>query len=150
MKIRDALLIEGTSKLGILCYGVFDVSHLDDAIDALNQKTAANGSEVHSLLDEEWPNALLLNEITAPVDSDIDRLVSQAFEAMLAIPSCKAAVCMYDGAFGSYEDVLGADAASQTYAFCMAGEEPVLATDSEAMESEAWLSAIESAHNRLI
>jgi hypothetical protein len=149
MKIRDALSIEGTSKLGILCYGVFDVSKLDDAAEALSQKMGANGSEVYPLIDEEWPNALLLNEITVSDDSDVKKVVAQAFGAMFEIASCKAAVCMYDGAFASYEDIFGPDAASQTYAFCLAEEEPVFAADSEAMESEAWLSTVAKAHSRL-
>jgi hypothetical protein len=149
MKIRDALSIEGTSNLGILCYGIFDAAHLDDAAVALNQKTDSDISEVHPLIDDGWPNALLLNEIIVSNADDVDKIVSNAFDRMFEIASCKAAVCMYDGAFASYEDVFGSDAASQTYAFCFPGEDPVFAADSEAMESEDWLSVIEKARSRL-
>jgi hypothetical protein len=44
---------------------------------------------------------------------------------MFEVASCKAAICMFDGAFAIYEYVLGADAASQTYAFCFAGEQSI-------------------------
>jgi hypothetical protein len=149
MTIHDALLIEGTLNLGILCYGVFDAAHLDDAAAALNQITDSDIAEVHPLIDEEWPNALLLNEVTVSQDSDVDKVISQIFDTMFEIASCKAAVCMYDGAFASYEDVFGSDSASQIYAFCFPGEEPVFAADSEAMELDDWLSIIAKARSRL-
>jgi hypothetical protein len=84
MKIRDALLIEGTSNLGILCYGVFDAAHLDDAAVTFNQITDSDISEVHPLIDEGWPNALLLNEIIVSNADDIDKIVSKAFGQMMA------------------------------------------------------------------
>jgi hypothetical protein len=149
MNIRDALTIEGTSKLGILCYGVFPKADLDHAVAMLTTMAKGPEQEIFALDADEWPNAILLRDVTAPHDSDLAQLVTEAFDHMFAAKSCLAAACLYDGAFFSYEDILGPDAADQTYAYQIAGQAINFAGTSEVMKSGEWSIRIAAAHVEL-
>jgi hypothetical protein len=149
MNIRDALMIEGTSKLGILCYGVFPKGDIDHAVATLTSKSPAPEKEIFALDADEWPNALLLRDVTAPHDSDLAQLVAEAFDQMFEPNSCQAAVCLYDGAFFSYEDILGQDVADQTYAYRMRGETMDFAGRSDVLKSADWSMRIATAREKL-
>jgi hypothetical protein len=149
MRVRDAILIEGSTKFAILCYGVFAVSRLDLAFDALHTKVSSSNGQVHRLLGDEWPNGLLLNELVVEDERRIAGSALDALTRMMAADSCLGAVCMYDGAFGTYDDILAPHAASQTYGFCLRGGEPVLVLDEHILASSQWGSIVAQCRPRL-
>jgi len=149
MQVREALLIEGTTNLSILCYGLFSPSELDAAFEALHPKHAESTSRVHKLLDDEWPNGLLLREAIVSSEENFSRVVSEAIIDMFSVGRCMAAVCMYDGAFGKYGDIFAEDVASQTYAFAFSSAEPVVALDSQLLASDEWRLVIAHCRRRV-
>jgi hypothetical protein len=150
MKISDLLLVEGTSNITILCYGLFNAADLDQAVSMVEYEAAVGSFCVYPLMNDGWPGGLLLSETTLPLEYYAEKEVIKALRTMLGTSLCRAAFCMYDGVFGGYKDVFGSDSASQTYAFCFVDEEPVLAPNSLTLESEAWLSAILDARTRVL
>jgi len=149
VQIHEALLIEGKSKFGILCYGVFARGELESAYKKLSLKAESMDSRVHRFLSEDWPNGVLLNEVLVPQAEDIPRIAAEALTQMFKVGTCLAAVCMYDGAFGSYDDIFAPGIASQTYAFCLSHGEPVIVLDSGVIASTEWTAIIAGARERL-
>lgn len=149
MRVREALLIEGSSKLAILCYGVFPVSNLESAFETLRSREESSGSRVHKLLGDGWPNGLVLNEVLIAPQEDILRTTAEVLIRMFEIDTCLASVCMYDGAFGGYDDIFAPEIAYQTYAFCFFEGEPVIALDQSVLMSSEWRSIVTHARQRL-
>jgi hypothetical protein len=149
MRFREALLIEGGTNSAVLCYGVFAPPALDAAFETQRLQNVAPRSTLHRLLDDGWPIVLLLNEIVVASEEGIVGVVLEAMNRMLSLDRCAAAVCMYDGAFGSYGDVFGPDTAFQTYAFAFSKTEPELALDSSLLASDEWCSIIAQCRRRL-
>jgi hypothetical protein len=152
MRVRDALLIEGTTRFSILCYGIVVRPKLDAAYEALRlatRATRASSSQVHKLLDETWPNAVLLRELYLDDENAIPSAVTTTLSQMFDVAAPIAAVCMYDGAFGSYDDLFAEETASQTYAYCFAHGEPILALDAQILSSKEWRALIADCRARL-
>ncbi|VWX56024.1 hypothetical protein VARIO8X_110082 [Burkholderiales bacterium 8X] len=57
-------------------------------------------------------------------------------------------VCMYDAAFGEYRNIFAPEIASQTYAFCFKGCDPVIALDEEVLSSVQWGEIVASTRTR--
>lgn len=149
MRVREALLVEGTSKFAILCYGIFPVGELELAFEKVRSREESMGSRVHRFLGDGWPNGLVLNEVLVTRQEDILSATAEALIRMFDIGTCLASACMYDGAFGEYDDIFSSDIASQTYAFCFSDGEPVIALDTNVLDSEEWGSIVASARKRL-
>jgi hypothetical protein len=149
MRVRDAIRIDGSSKFAILCYGVFAVSKLDLAFEALRTRMASSNGQVHRLLGDGWPNGLLLHEFVVEDERRIAGGAVDALSSMVTTDSCRSAVCMYDGAFGTYDDIFSPDVASQTYGFCLPGAEPVLVLDEHILRSREWGSIVAQVRPRL-
>jgi len=149
MKIREALSIEGSSKLAILCYGVFSTTELDAAFRSLSQQPMDKDSQIYRLFDQDWPNGVLLRESIASTDTNIAWLACDAMNRMFEAGQCAAAVCMYDGAFGTYDDIFATEIAPQIYGFSLCAGESVVALDSHLLVSDAWKSVIEHCRHRL-
>jgi hypothetical protein len=107
-------------------------------------------SRVHRLVGDGWPNGLVLNEILVVRPEDLSRTVTEALARMSAVDACLASACMYDGAFGSYDDIFAPEVASQTYAFCFSEGEPVIALDADLLSSGEWALIVARARKRLI
>ena len=146
--MRQALSIDGTENSAVLCYGVFSAADLDSALEALRSKCADSGVKVFKLMDDGWPNGVLLSEATLSSDAGILIEVTEAMSRMFKVGRCVLAVCMYDAAFGEYDDILASSTASQTYAFAIASHEPVIALDENVLASQAWTSLIREARHR--
>lgn len=149
MQVHEALLVEGTSKFAILCYGIFPVDKLGPAFESLRSREELLGSRVHRFLGEGWPNGLVLNEVLVARQEDILCTTAVAMARMIEVATCLASTCMYDGAFGDYDDILAPEIASQTYAFCFSEGEPVIALDANVLTSREWGLIIANARKRL-
>ena len=149
MEIREALSIDGTENLAVLCYGVFSATELDLAFDSLRSKCGDSGVKVFKLMDDGWPNGVLLSEATLSSDANVLAEVAGAMSRMFEVGRCVLAVGMYDGAFGEYDDILGSSTAFQTYAFSTSIHQPVIALDANVLASQAWASLIDDVRSRV-
>jgi hypothetical protein len=149
MRVREALLVEGSSKFAILCYGIFPVSELELAFETLRLRGGAMGSRVHRFLSEDWPNGLVLNEVLVTRQEDIPRTTAEAMTRMFEVGTCLGSVCMYDGAFAGYDDIFSPEIAPQTYAFSFAEGELVIALDASVLMSSEWGLIVAHARKRL-
>lgn len=145
MRVRDALLVEGTSQFVIHCYGVYPLSESEVVYQAM--RTAK--SVVYKFVDDGWPNCVLLSETMVVTEDKILSAISAALTLMIEAEQCLAAVCMYDGAFGSYDDIFGPVVADQTYAFCFSKGEQVVNLDADLLSSKEWASVIARCRHRL-
>lgn len=146
MRIKDALLVEGTSNAEILCYGLFQHTDADTAYQHLQD----GGARTRLLVDDGWPQSLLLSETMIDSEEKIPAAVLAVLDQMFEVGKCLAAVCLYDGAFGSFDDFLGAPVADQTYAFCFSDGEPVVNLDPSLLKSEEWAAVIAKCRGRLV
>jgi hypothetical protein len=149
MRVCDALLVEGTTKYSVLCYGVFPLSELDSAFDVLNSIPNLADSHIYKFQDHEWPNGLVLYEVLAAQEEDVPVVTIDALAKMMKIASCLGAACMYDGAFGAYADIFAPESADQTYAFCLSAGAPVLNFEPSILASKEWELIIASARRRI-
>jgi hypothetical protein len=149
MRLRDALLVEGTSRFAILCYAVVPISRLGAASECLRLAIRASSVRVHKLIDEAWPNGVLLAEFYVDDEKQIEATVMKSLVQMFDTASPVAAWCMYDGAFGTYDDIFSVESASQTYAFCFHRGESVVALDDGLLASEQWSAIIAECRRRL-
>ncbi len=149
MRVRDALLIEGTSRFSILCYAIVPTPKLGAASESLRLATRASNYRVHKLVDETWPNGVLLGEFYVDDEKHIAAAVTTALVQMFDVASPLVAWCMYDGAFGTYDDIFSEESASQTYAFCFRSSEPVVALDDQLLASAGWLAIVDDCRKRL-
>jgi hypothetical protein len=95
MKIREALQVEGTDQLAVLCYGVFSKASIDAAALHFDRLGGRSPGLVHILIDDDWPNGLLLNEISVPEDSDVAAVVRQPSNECLRLKAARQpSVCM--------------------------------------------------------
>jgi len=79
VKVQEALTIEASTKSAILCYGVFLAAELDVAFEALKHDCAGVNARIFMLLDDEWPNGVLLQALFVSND---DHLLPTIVEAM--------------------------------------------------------------------
>jgi hypothetical protein len=149
MQILEALTVEGRTELNVLCYGVFAPAVLDEVFEALGRRRSGSASKIFKLFDEGWTNGLLLNETMVSGSTHVSLIISDAMSEMFAAGPCVAAICMYDGAFGTYDDIFSVDIASQTYAFAFSSDEPVVVMDSALVMSDEWRSVIALCRRRL-
>lgn len=70
-------------------------------------------------------------------------------EKVVSYPSCKVAICMYDGIFDGIESLFSCSLASQIYAFSFSPGSCVLALDDGVIRSQGWLEVIGEAKKRL-
>ena len=106
MRVHDALLVEGTTKFAILCYGIFRFGELDSAFGALSSTVDPTDSRIYKFVDDDWPNGLVLCEVLVTPEDDVLLATGRTLTRMMELESCLAAACMYDGAFGTYDDLL--------------------------------------------
>lgn len=149
MRVRETLLVEGTSKFAVLCYGIFPSGELEVAFETLRSREDSSCSGVHKFLGDGWPNGLILNEARIANQEAILCTITEAVVRMFEVGTCLASVCMYDGAFGSYDDIFASETASQTYAFSFSEGELVIALDASVLKSGGWASIIAQARKRL-
>ena len=149
MKVYDALLVEGTSNFCILCYGIFSASELDFAVDTFGQQYSSEGSHFYKFLDEGWPNGLLLCETLVTREEDIPGIITRVLLRNFEVAQCRGAICLYDGAFSTYDDIFSDSVASQTYGFCFRDSQTVVALDANLLASEEWRSVIRHSRRRL-
>ncbi|MBN8214960.1 MAG: hypothetical protein J0M09_18700 [Xanthomonadales bacterium] len=149
MQVQEALLIEGTSKFGILCYGIFRPSELDSAYQAISLLAKPEQHEIHTLFDDQWPNFVLLIETFVESFDDIQKVISNTFSCMFQSGNCLAALCMYDGGFFGYDDIFGYSVANQTYAFCFSKDHSLINLDADCLSSSEWASIIIRCRKRL-
>mgnify|MGYP003338752823 CR=1 FL=1 len=149
MRVHDALLVEGTTKFAILCYGIFRFGELDSAFGALSSTVDPTDSRIYKFVDDDWPNGLVLCEVLVTPEDDVLLATGRTLTRMMELESCLAAACMYDGAFGTYDDLLAPEFAPQTYAFCLSAGEPIINFDSSVLASEEWALIVAAARQRL-
>ncbi len=147
MQVLDSLIIEGTSKLAILCYAVFSREELDTAFHALRKNNS--DARTHKLFDEGWENGILLTEVIMPSDVDFLPIAVDQMARMFRSGPCIATVCMFDGAFGSYEDIFAPELAPQIYAFSFSEHSPSIVADSYILASVEWRSVVGLARQRI-
>jgi hypothetical protein len=148
MRVRDALLIEGTSRFAILCYAIVPMPKLSAASESLRLSARASNSRIHKLVDETWPNGVLLGEFYLDDERHIATTVASVCQQMFDVASPLAVWCMYDGAFGTYDDIFSEESASQTYAFCFHRGEPVVVLDERFLASAEWSAIIADCRSR--
>jgi hypothetical protein len=142
MKIGEILSIDGTSNISILCYGVFRASQMDIIFDYCSRNYSEPKSRYYKLMDEDWPNGIILNEIITSNESEIYIYAYEALMRMMSFDECIAGACMYDGAFGDYKDFLSPNISSSIYAICIQDLAPVVALDLNILSSPEWTSVI--------
>jgi len=142
MKVIDALRIEGTPNFGVLCYGIFSTSNLDSAFHAFLSAEVSPTSKIHKLIAEQSQNGAILNEIVVAAEVDVPVVISEAINRMFDVGPCLFVVCMYDGAFGGYDDLFSSVLANQTYAFCFAKGEQIVNLDADILSSKEWETII--------
>lgn len=148
MEWQKALSIEGRSEMRILCYGVFPNSNLKEAIAHLREPNAW-AADVYELRDERWVYGAALQEYVVLNAGEINSAIYGLLEKAISHPSCKVAICMYDGIFDGIESLFSSSLACQIYAFSFSPNSCVLALDDVVLHSQGWLDVIGDAKNRL-
>lgn len=115
----------------------------------MKRRCAESNSTCHKLLDDGWPRGIVLSETVVMSHANLLKVISEGMIRMFEVGQCVAAICMYDGAFGSYDDLLAADLAPQTYAFSFSCDEAVVNLDSEVLASAEWRLVISQSRRRL-
>ncbi|MEZ5610449.1 MAG: hypothetical protein R3E45_08440 [Rhodocyclaceae bacterium] len=149
MEVFDALSVEGSKNYSVLCYGLFSTASLQAAFEALWVVENRSKSKIHRLIFEEWPNGILLNEVEASSGEDVPSTILLALDRMFDSGPCLAAFCMYDGAFGTYDDIFSPEVADQIYAFCFAKGQQIVNLDSVFLSTREWASVIALCNKRL-
>lgn len=149
MQVLDALRVEGTSHYEILCYGIYPRASLDQLHRSMQANASDLGALAYSLLSDDWPHGVLLLEAKVTTGTEVAGLVFRMLLRMFEVGSCSGALCMYDGAFSSCEDLFSTSLAGQTYAFCLEIDGPVLSLDSTVLSSDEWRSLIGRCRRRV-
>lgn len=144
MRVSEALLVEGTSRFEILCYGVISTKFANEKCDSLRKL----GLKTHKLFEEDWPNCVLLSEVSVSDETNVSAAVLDVLRQMINGHQCIAALCIYDGAFSSYDDLFAAVIANQIYAFAFERESHVINLDGNCLASMEWASIIERCFQR--
>ena len=144
MRYSEALLVEGTSRVVILCYGVVPRELANEKFDLLRR----SGLKTYKILEENWPNCVLLSEVSVSEESNISAAISDSLRQMLDGNQCIVALCIYDGAFGGYEDLFAAAIANQIYAFAFENGSHVINLDENFLESTEWASIVKLCFQR--
>lgn len=148
MEWRKALSTEGRSEMRILCYGVFANSDMDEAVARLRDVDVWM-ADVYELKDKAWVYGVVLQEYVVADSAKIISAINGLLEKAVSCPSCKVAVCMYDGIFDGMESMFSGLLASQIYAFSFSSGSCVLALDDVVLRSKVWSEIIGEAKNRL-
>jgi hypothetical protein len=149
MEVIDALAIEGGRGYGVLCYGIFNLSDLEEGFESAGVISSGNDGVVYKLYSEGWGRGVILYELELKEASDVPARASIMLDQMMGIGSCVAAFCMFDGAFYSYNDVFSEDVADQIYAFSFGLGKSVVNMDRDFLQSRGWLEVIEGCRRRV-
>ncbi|MGE8567935.1 MAG: hypothetical protein ACN6PV_15785 [Achromobacter sp.] len=148
MEWRKALSTEGRSEMRILCYGVFANSDMEGAIAHLRE-VGTWRAEVYELRDETWGYGAALQEYVLADTEEMASAIYGLLENVVCYPSCKVAICMYDGVFDGIESLFSGSLASQIYAFSFSPGSCVLALDDVVLRSQGWVEVVGEAKKRL-
>lgn len=149
MRVLDALSVEGTSHFNLQCYGVFSIQNFDLAYREIQNIEKQKSSKVHKLFDEHWPRGIILVERIVMAEEQVPFEIVSILSKMFDVVGCFSAMCMYDGAFSTYEDFFSGDLADQIYGFCFKRGECVINMDAEVLLSNEWKSTIKHCLHRL-
>jgi hypothetical protein len=149
MQVHEALLVEGTSRFEILCYGIFQARDFDVLLREASIDKRQIDSAQHVFFERSWSNCVLLIEVSTENSQDIQSLIASSLSNMFLSGSCLAALCMYDGAFGGIDEIFSPSLAGQTYAFCFSAGNPVINLDADVLSSSEWTSVVDRCRNRL-
>jgi len=138
MRVSEALLVDGTNRFCILTYGIFADLDFCSAHEHLLISSSDNVSQIFALRSENWKNGVLLSEISVLSEDDISQTVAIEMLRMFRSGSCIASFCMFDGSFGTYDDIFSDELASYTYAVCFAANEPIIVSDASVLKLDAW------------
>lgn len=149
MQVAEALRVEGTARYTVLCYAIFATASVSSASDALRAIVGAN-TEVFALHEEGWPAGILVNEVSTEDADSLPHVIANVMKSAFDAGPCQLAVCMYDAAFGTFDDVLHEETARQTYAFCFKANAPVIALDELTQSSREWEALISLARKQFL
>lgn len=149
MRVHEALLVEGTSRFDILCYGVFRATDLESVSHAFGIEENSNDATTHMLFEEDWPYCVLLIEASTNNIREIQSAVMSSFSRMFMPGNCLTALCMYDGAFGGIDDIFSDVLAEQIYAFCFSEGDHVVNFDEKLISSNEWKLVVAGCRKRL-
>lgn len=150
MDLRGSLQVMGTSIFRVICYGVFLRDGQAAAFQKLSAQIDMNTTKVFQIFDCDWPHRVNMIERELAIEGDLPSVVLMSTRQMINVDGCKVAICMFDGAFGQFSDLLSPDNASQTYSFCFPGSDPVVCLDTSVIASGGWRSIVADARDRLV
>ncbi|MFY0476759.1 hypothetical protein [Achromobacter marplatensis] len=104
---------------------------------------------MYELRDEAWVYGAALQEYVLTDSQEVGSAIYGLLENAVSYPSCKVAICMYDGMFAGIESLFSNSLASQIYAFSFSPGSFVLALDDDVISSQGWLEIISDAKKRL-
>lgn len=136
MRVQDALWVEGSDELRILCYGIFACATADVAFESLDSHERTH--HLFRLYDDGWPFVVLLSESTVANDSPVAAIAENALAQMMRAEGCLAAFCMFDGAFAGHSEIFGPRLAEETYAFSFQRGSEVVNLDPDLLSSTVW------------
>jgi hypothetical protein len=148
MNLFEALLVEGTSEYLVLCYSIFPVSEIDSVYSYMLDRYPEEAC--FKLHESQWPYAILLSEVRLDEISNVPQIAVRMMLRSFDIGKCKAAICMFDGAFYEYDDIFSPDISDQIYAFSINPNELVAAIDNSMRMSDEWKSIIAKQRSHVV
>lgn len=140
LSVADVLRVEGTDKYEVLSYLLFPAG-LDMTTAVADCRSVLGGpseTTLSSLVSDSWRAEIVVAERTLTDSASIPKSVIDVLQKALRCSGCLGAVCMFDGAFFSFDDLLSADMAEQTYAFAFREGAEVICMSTDVLTSSGW------------
>lgn len=151
LTVADVLHVEGTDRFEVLSYLIFPArADMVSAVATCNNVFGERlDTTVCHLASSSWPAELVLVETALRDARSIPGCVTEVLQDALGSTGCTGAVCMFDGAFFSFDDLLSSDKAEQTYAFSFNAGAEVVCMSTEVLASPEWTEVVRARRRAL-
>lgn len=149
--VAEVLRVEGTDRYQVLAYLLFPAgSDLDSAVATCHRVLERVPSvTLYPLVSDAWPAEVVVAEATLDDPRLIPDRVAEVLRRTFGSAGCIGVVCMFDGAFYSFDDILSPEVADQTYALCIREGAPVICLSTEVLVSPGWAEVIRTQRGAL-
>ncbi len=138
----DYLKVEGAERYECLNYLVISRSNLELAWVQFQSVFDSTIYELTKLHDEDWPFGVILVETSARNRSSFLMRYLNTMSLSMNADFVVCSICMFDGVFGGYDDLLADHISAQIYSVCFPDGCLNIATEDSLRNSPKWRSCI--------
>jgi hypothetical protein len=149
MNFLSSLKVEGTETYQVLSYVYSTAETAATLFQEVCFAFDAKDYKIHQLHEDDWPVGIVLAEA---IFSEADQAVSAIIKSNLTvtnIPAAIGSICMFDGAFNDYKEVLSPLYAEHIYSVWMRQIGLNIAMDERLRASDEWLEVVDKLRIRV-